>query len=117
MIWDGPLFFEAGGGGWVSNFGGHACVLWVIACTRILDLAGALLDLDSTKHLLNSVFSLCLPSRDFFQPFFRLFLQVWCYSRCQCGNDPVTLLYSDMRVSLFPSPIAMNGHILVHIFS
>ena len=50
-----------------------ACVLWVIACTRILDLAGALLDLDSTKHLLDSVFSLCLPSRDFFQPFFRLF--------------------------------------------
>ena len=102
MIWDGPLFFEAGGGGWVSNFGGHACVLWVIACTRILDLAGALLDLDSTKHLLDSVFFLWLPFCDFFQPFFRLFLQVRCYSSCQCGNDPVTFLFSDCGSVYFP---------------
>lgn len=92
MIWDGPLFFEAGGGVGEQFWG--ACVWWVIACTRILDLAGALLDLDSTKHLLDSVFFLWLPFCDFFQPFFRLFLQVRCYSSCQCRNDPVTFLYS-----------------------
>ena len=72
MIWDGPLFFEAGGRGVDEQFW-RACFWWVIACTRILDLAGALLDLDSTKHLLDSVCSLWLPFRDFFQPFLRLF--------------------------------------------